>query len=250
MALAKRENTGSDAIFVDLKLGTQKGEAGVGFRQVVGTSPNPNAGTPGAPKNRYSYDMHNLLTGRVTGFHIAEEPTYDDPTKKEMISYTSLTDEDNTRVVCRVPLASSSGRTFVGLVNAAVLSKQSAAFATYFFPVGSKSLDGTPSAKAKSYVNGYIGDPKGTKLTPTYNDASGKVMMDEKGQPARLPLGVEVRLGAGKTAWVFEEADNIAAHTAAQLLQHFAAEKEQASDNHDQGVDVNEAAAAAAAPSA
>lgn len=245
MALGKTSGGNTQkSIFVDLKSNANKA-GGVGFRETTNRTPTNN---PEGAKFTYEYAMHDYVAGRVAGFVAKEEPTYDDPKVKEFIGYGTFSDpEGGPNIVVKFPMASGFGRKLVGLMNASKQSDQVVYLHTNQADAGTKIGDKTLE-KPAAYINMRFGDAKGAKVVPVYADENGQPLLDEKGEPVQLAMGVKHDI-AKKIIWDFTAADDMTMNTAIALTEHFS--KAAQGDHHtaahdDGGIDLNEAAAAAA----
>lgn len=244
-AIANRE-----VIFVDLKFAPNKGEDYVGFRQVISKTPRENV-KEGERKYDYTYETHNFVSGEIVNFRVKEEPRYDNPNEKDFVAYVSFRDEGEPDVVVRFPLHQQAGRRLVGLIAAALeRSAGSVYLYTNYAPAGSKIGDKVLE-KPQAYINMKLGDQKGEKLTPLYYDDKGKPMLDEKGKPLPLPMGVKHVIGR-KEIWDFEQANNVVSATAIVLMDHFRdahneheVSGESFAQEQEDDVDLHEAATAA-----
>lgn len=253
MALGKSSKGSSNSIFVDLKSNPAKGESGVGFRQTLSFTANPEFGkVEGAKKNIYEYAMHNFVEGHVAGFVTKEEPNYDDPKVNDIMGYATFTDpEGGPNVVVKFNVLSTFGRKVVGLLNAAKDADPVVHLYTSHAAAGAKIGDGEPLARAQSYINARRGDVKGERFVPLYAGPDGLALRKPDGTPAQLPMGTK-HIVARKEIWSFEEADEVAINTAVVLVDHYKAladahaEANGAAPTEDGGVDLNEAASAAA----
>ena len=154
-------------------------------------------------------------------------------------------------VVVKFPLASQAGRKLIGLLNAVKDTEPCIHLYTNLANAGDTIGDRTLD-KAQAYLNMRLGDKAGEKVTPTYCDEQGQVLMDaEKNVPAGLPMGVQVVVNR-KTVWDFGAADDVAMNTAFALVNHFHRQAEGdshadgAASQEDEGINLAEAAAAAA----
>lgn len=248
MALgSKAPNAARNNVFVDLRFNAAKGQEGVGFRQVTAPA------SDGAEKQ---IAMHEYVEGNLVGFSVKEQAIYEDRAvkenpRKEIICNATFKDADGgPSVVVRFPLASSAGRKVVGLLNATKEQTPFVRLFTNFAETGTVIGDGKPSIKPAAYINMRKDGPKGEKIVPLYVDNAGKELRQESGAPAQLPMGQKVVVNK-KEMWDFTAADEIAAATAATVAEYFASQRE---DHHeaaadapaDDGVDLNEAAEAAA----
>lgn len=246
MALGSNKKQASNSIFVDLKFKAGGSGEGVGFRQTVSKTP---TGLPAGEKQfNYETAMHGFVEGHLIGFRTKEEPTFDDKTVNEFIGYATVADVDGgPNVVVRFPLAQSAGRRMVGLLNAVKGGGPMIHLYTNHADIGTVIGDKTLT-KAQAYLNLRAGGPKGEKIDPVYADAEGNAILDDKGFPAQLAMGVPVVV-AKKTHWDFTAADDMAFNTALALTEHYTKQ----ADGHDDkpaedGINPHEAADAAGAP--
>jgi hypothetical protein len=242
MALGKQNKGASDTIFVDLKFNATKGEQGVGFRQTMEKTPIANP-VDGGPRFAYKYDMHGFVSGHVTGFTTREEPTYDDKNIKEFIGYATFSDPEGGPNVCvKFPLASSSGRRVVGLLNAAKDSDPVVHLYTSTIAAGGVIGDKTYD-KPAAFINARKNDIKGDRFEPVYADETGAPLMKD-GKPQQLAMGEQVTINR-KVQWDFSVADDMVLLTASVLAEHYAKQTQSHSETPD-AASFEEAAAAAA----
>ena len=252
MALGTQQGSGKkNSIFVDLKFNATKGAAGVGFRQTLNKTPIAGAA---AGEKQFSYETvtHGFVEGRLAGFVVKEEPTFDDKTVNEFIGYASIADvaqegaEAGPNVVVKFPLAGGAGRRLVGLMNAVKDGDPVVHIYTNHAEAGTK-IGEKALIKPQAYLNMRIGDSKGEKIAPVYAGEDGQPLLDDKGAFAQLPMG-ELLTVNRKSVWDFTKADDVCMNTAAAVADHFV----KAADGHadapagEEGIDLNEAARAAA----
>lgn len=252
MGLGTTKSAKRDAVFVDLKFAEP-----VGFRQTIGRTAREGA-KEGERKFDYQYQMHDFVEGNLAGFRVKEEPRYDDPTQKDLVGYATIRDTDGgPDVVIRFPLLGQAGRKMVGLLAAAEHAKAGAVhlytnFAEAGTRIGDKVLE-----KPQAYLNCKVGNSLGEKLVPLYYGEDGAPLLDDKGHPKPLPMGVK-HVIARKEVWDFSDADNQTASTAAKLMQ-LLQPKQGVTDAHTEGhedahadahaeIDLNEAANVAMRP--
>ncbi len=256
MALGK--STGGNrppSVFVDLRTNAKK-EGGVGFRQVLSKTPNPDAATTGKPFV-YETVMHDFVQGRITGFRIKEAPTYDDPAVKEKLGLLRISDapkngaEAGPDVYVSFKLATGMGRKLVGLVANALVNVTTIPevhIKTNVAAAGDKIGDQVLT-EPRAFISANIGDAQGARIRPEiYLDSSGNVRMNGD-IPAALPHGKEVTVNR-KTVLDFSEADQWVEETAAIIAAAFQEEHAEAESHGDgvageDSVDLAEAAAAA-----
>lgn len=254
-------NTGERRPVVFLELRTNAKEpTGVGFRQVLSKTPNPD--TTAKSKWLYETAMHQFVEGRIAGFRVKEEPSYDDPTIMIKVGQLRLEDdpkpgaEAGPDVIVSFRLDSQHGRNLVGLITNALQTEVPVLhIKTNRGDIGDKIGDTVLDAP-RAYVTANKGSHSGPRIAPAmYIDpATMRVRADESGEVAKLPRGIELTVNK-KKVWDFTDADTWVEQTAAVLQAAF---EESPPDEHaegdgsghasgdDHGVNLEEAAAAAA----
>lgn len=259
MAFGTQKRESSPVVFLDLRSKAAEPN-GVGFRQTLSKQPNPEFGTtPNAPKNLYQYAMHEFVSGRIIGFQVKEEASYDDPNQKVNYGLVRIADnvpagvEAGPDAIVKFSLTSGFGRKMVGLICAAAMEDvKQIHLQTNRADAGTKIGD-MVLEKAQAYLNMKVDDAHGRKLTPVYMTAGAEPLLDEKGAPARLPQAEEVVVNRKKQL-DFSAADEVVEQTAKVLVVMYAVDQHaEADESHaaeagadDGGIDLAEAAAAAA----
>ena len=233
-------------VFVDIRSNASKGPEGVGFSQYIPAS-------EGAEKKVV---MHEHVEGNLINFSLKEQPIFEDrlvkvnPRTEIICSATFKDDKNGPNVVVSVPLMSGFGRKLAGLVNATKHTSPFVRLRASWADTGTQFGESKPLMKPTAYLTMNKDGPKGDRIDPLYVDNSGKELRLENGAPAMLPMGTPVLINK-KEVWDFTACDEIAAATAATAAEYFAAQREghheaAAPAPADDGVDLNEAAEAAA----
>lgn len=200
------------------------------------------------------HELARQLTGNVVSVKVGTD-SYTAPGQQPVeypIATVRLTDGESVKV----RLDQQLGRTVIGLLAANALSHGDGPIDIYVSQVraGDKIGDGQPFDRDRSFISVKpAGAATSAKFSPMYAGQDGQIMVDEQGNPAGLPKAKTVRF-QGKDQLDWEEINNIAVFTAAGL-ESFYKEKDGHAHNSSQapaegdqqdGIDLNEAAAAAA----
>ena len=227
---------------------------------------------------------HQDVAGRVAAFYVREEVAFEaakamrskgqDPNKvdlatlessdKQFVGALRLRDDNPAEpdVVVNFRLDDSLGGKIVGILHAQLLDGQlkkgaennpMLAFSTFYRPPHSKYND---SDKGKDSLNAWPLDlPKSKEsyITPVYLNAAGDDILrygdehPQKGEIAGLPMGEKVVVGK-QVIWDHSARDEIILSTAVAVTAVFAKQAEEDTQSEQDGVDMNEAAAAAHTP--
>jgi hypothetical protein len=260
MALGNKDSARTPIIYAQLSRSED-----YGFKRTIKTI-NP---ADGAPQNHIeSYDH---VTGIPAGFYIREEPTFEvvkalraagtDPRTVKIetlkdheikhVATLMLKDPETGEMIgINFDLHDSLGGKIVGMLNAARMSDslgQDFNLRTFYSAPHTKYND---SDKGISSINMR---PNGSAnkeddIKPVFLDDAGAPLMDatQPGGYARLPMGTVAAEIKGKKHWEFSARNVVITNTSFALLEHF---KKPAHAPEDEGVDLSEAAKAAA-PSA
>lgn len=220
---------------------------------------NPEVKVPGfLYKNPQGHhELARQLTGSVVSVKVGTDK-YEAPGKPAVeypIATVRLTDGESVKV----RLDQALGRTVIGLLASNALSHGDGPVDIYVSQIraGERIGDGPVFERDRSFISVKAeGAPNKERFSPIYAGEDGQIMVDGEGKPLGLPKAKVVRF-QGKEQLDWEEINNIAVWTAVGLETHYkhkdalAHSSGQAPDDHDQqgnddGIDLAEAAAAAA----
>jgi len=226
---------------------------------------------------------HQDVAGRVAGFYVREEVTFEagkamrnkgqdpnkvdlttlEPSEKQFVGALRLRDDNPAEpdVVVNFRLDDSLGGKIVGILHAQLLNNQlkkgaennpMLAFSTFYRPPNSKYND---SDKGKDSLNAWPLDlpkSKDSYIVPVYLNAAGDDILrnvegERKGEIAGLPMGEKVVVGK-QTHWDHSARDEVILSTAVAVTAVFAKQAQEDTQSEQDGVDMNEAAAAAHTP--
>ncbi|TAL65753.1 MAG: hypothetical protein EPN79_11275 [Burkholderiaceae bacterium] len=201
-----------------------------------------------------SYALADKLTGFVVSVKTGTDSYTPAGGQPEVYPIATVRLSDNESV--KVRLDQNLGRTVIGLLAANALSHGDGAIDIYVNHIraGGRIGDGPAFDKDKSFINVKpMGADTTEKFKPIYAGDDGQILVDAEGKPAPLPKADIVRF-QGKDRYDWEKINNIAVNTA-RGLEGFYKDKEASAHNqgaapaHDDPIDLD-AAAAAAAPRA
>lgn len=250
MAIVKANTNRQSLIFISLVERTNKHLSAAEIEK------NPEFKVPGfLYKNEQGqHELARQLSGSVVSVKVGTDK-YEAPGQPAVvypIATVRLTDGESVKI----RLDQQLGRTVIGLLAANALSHGDGPVDVYVSQIraGERIGNGEPFDRDRSFISVKPeGADKGEKFTPIYAGEDGQILVDGEGKPAGLPKAKTVRF-QGKDQLDWEEINNIAVWTAAGLESYYkdkdaqAHTSNQAPDDHDpqDGIDLNEAAAAAA----
>lgn len=252
MALVKKSNSRAPITYVHLGRGEDSG-----FKLVRGS---------GTEKVVESFDH---VTGIPAGFYMKPELIYEvakdlrakgvNPNSVDLAKY----EEDQIKYVATLLLKDgetgemvgvnfdmhdSLGGKLIGMLNTAIREGSVTGdfnLRTFYAAPKTKYND---SEKGRSSINMRLNQEGAVDLKPIYLTEGGEVLMDPEkpGQPGMLPMGTVAGRVKGKDIWEFSARNAVITETALAVHEHF--KKDAPADNHTEegGVDLDEAAAAAA----
>jgi hypothetical protein len=251
MAIVKANTNRQSLIFISLVERTNKHLSAAEIEK------NPEFKVPGfLYKNEQGqHELARQLSGSVVSVKVGTdkyEPA-GQPAVVYPIATVRLTDGESVKI----RLDQQLGRTVIGLLAANALSHGDGPVDMYVSHVraGDRIGNGEPFDRDRSFISVKPeGAANNTKFTPIYAGEDGQILVDGEGKPAGLPKAKTVRFqGQDRLDW--EEINNIAVWTAAGLESYYkdkdaqAHTSNQAPEDHEQqndGIDLSEAAAAAA----
>lgn len=206
-------------------------------------------------KNEHGqHELARQLTGNVVSVKVGTD-SYTAPGTAPVeypIATVRLTDGESVKI----RLDQQLGRNVIGLLAANALSHGDGPVDIYVSQVraGERIGDGQPFDRDRAFISVKpAGAATSAKFTPIYAGEDGQILMDGD-KPAGLPKAKTVRF-QGKDQLDWEEVNNFAVFTAAGLESYYKDKDAQAhtsnrapddSDQHGEGIDLNEAAAVAA----
>ncbi|KWT69574.1 MULTISPECIES: hypothetical protein [unclassified Variovorax] len=251
MAIVKANTNRQSLTFISLVERTNK------HLSAAEVEKNPELKVPGfLYKNpQGQHELARQLSGSVVSVKVGTdkyEPV-GQPAVVYPIATVRLTDGESVKI----RLDQQLGRTVIGLLAANALSHGDGPVDIYVSHVraGDRIGNGEPFDRDRSFISVKPeGAANNMKFAPIYAGEDGQILVDGEGKPAGLPKAKTVRFqGQDRLDW--EEINNIAVWTAAGLESYYkdkdaqAHTSSQAPDDHEQqndGIDLNEAAAAAA----
>ena len=257
MAFGTNKGERRPVVFLNLRTNA-KVPGGVGFQQELSKAPNPAYGSdPKAPKWLRETAMHQFVEGRITGFKVSEEESYEDKSVKYKVGHVRIADTvqpgqaAGPDVIVNFRMDNGHGRKLVGLIaNALVNNNTSIHLKTNQADAGETIGDQTLTAP-RAFVTANLGDAHGPRIDPPYYiDSSTGVVREEAGKASALPRGVEVVVNK-KVVLDWTNADSWTEETAAVLQSLFEVpaptDAEASGEDHgEEEIDLHAAAAAAA----
>jgi hypothetical protein len=249
MAIVKTNTDRKPLIFITLVERTNK------HLSAAEVEKNPELKFPGfLYKNEQGqHELARQLTGNVVSVKVGTD-TYA-PAGQQPLTYPIATVRLSDGESVKIRLDQQLGRTVIGLLASNALSHGDGPVDIYVSQIraGERIGDGQPFDRDRSFISVKpAGAPTSDKFAPIYAGEDGQILM-EGDKPAGLPKARVVRF-QGKDQYDFEEINNIAVFTAAGLESYYkdkdaqAHASNEAPDDHDQhgdGIDPAEAAAAA-----
>ncbi|OUL98810.1 hypothetical protein [Variovorax sp. JS1663] len=251
MAIVKSNTDRKSLIFISLVERTNKHLSDAEIAK------NPEHKVPGFlyknPEGKH--ELARQLSGSVVSVKVGTdkyEPV-GQPAVVYPIATVRLTDGESVKI----RLDQQLGRTVIGLLAANALSHGDGPVDIYVSHVraGDRIGNSEPFDRDRSFISVKPeGAANNTKFGPIYAGEDGQILVDAEGKPAALPKAKTVRFqGQDRLDW--EEINNIAVWTAAGLESYYKDKDAQAhtssqapddNEQHNDGIDLNEAAAAAA----
>jgi len=218
---------------------------------------NPDLKFPGFlyKNDQGQYELARQLTGSVVSVKVAKDKY--EPVGQPAVEYPIATVRLSDGESVKIRLDQQLGRTVIGLLAANAVVHGDGPVDIYVSHVraGDRIGNGEPFERDRSFISVKLeGAPNNTKYSPIYAGQDGQILVDAEGNPLPLPKAKTVRF-QGKDQLDWEEINNIAVFTAAGLESHYKAKDTQAHtsnqapvdhDQHNDGIDPAEAAAAAA----
>lgn len=197
------------------------------------------------------YKLARSLTGNIANVRLGEDE-YEG--RKFPVASMRLVDGDNVDEVVKFRLDQGIGRSLIGLIAASELNHGGGTIDVYINQsfAGDKWGNGTIATKDQVFINMKpAGAETSAKFKPVYVDQNGQIVTfkNDKGEDSPLPMAKKVKIN-GQEQWDFGEQTELAMNNARCLEAHFKTRESEVQNQapaHDEGgIDLDEAAAAAA----